>query len=118
MKVQRIVSNIKTSEIDIKKAETFYRDFLGLDLLMDQGWIRTYGLPSQMPIQVSFVVQEDSGVDVPALSVEVDDLTLAIEQATRLDIAIEYGPKTEEWGVRRFFVRDPFGQLVNIMQHC
>lgn len=24
---------------------------------------------------------------------------------------------TEPWGVRRFYVRDPFGKLVNILQH-
>ena len=31
--------------------------------------------------------------------------------------AIEYGPVTEPWGVRRFYVRDPFGRLVNILAH-
>jgi hypothetical protein len=27
------------------------------------------------------------------------------------------GPATEPWGVRRFYVRDPFGKLINILQH-
>jgi hypothetical protein len=31
--------------------------------------------------------------------------------------AIEYGPADEPWGVRRFFVRDPLGKLVNILAH-
>jgi uncharacterized glyoxalase superfamily protein PhnB len=31
--------------------------------------------------------------------------------------AIEYGPADEPWGVRRFFVRDPFGKLVNVLMH-
>jgi catechol 2,3-dioxygenase-like lactoylglutathione lyase family enzyme len=30
---------------------------------------------------------------------------------------IEYGPANEPWGVRRFYVRDPFGRLVNILSH-
>ena len=30
---------------------------------------------------------------------------------------IEYGPVDEPWGVRRFFVRDPFGRLINILKH-
>ena len=30
---------------------------------------------------------------------------------------IEYGPITEPWGVRRFYVRDPFDKLVNILSH-
>ncbi|WP_275637122.1 hypothetical protein [Chromobacterium sphagni] len=32
-------------------------------------------------------------------------------------IAVEYGPTSEPWGVRRFFVRDPLEKLVNILQH-
>ncbi|HYN27676.1 MAG TPA: glyoxalase, partial [Burkholderiales bacterium] len=24
---------------------------------------------------------------------------------------------SEPWGVRRFYVRDPFGKLINILQH-
>jgi hypothetical protein len=32
-------------------------------------------------------------------------------------LEIEYGPVDEHWGVRRFFVRDPFGKLVNILVH-
>ena len=30
---------------------------------------------------------------------------------------IIYGPTDEPWGVRRFYVRDPFGTLVNIVSH-
>jgi hypothetical protein len=26
-------------------------------------------------------------------------------------------PPDEAWGVRRFYVRDPFGNLVNILAH-
>lgn len=32
--------------------------------------------------------------------------------------AIEYGPVDEPWGVRRFFMRDPAGTLVNILMHA
>jgi catechol 2,3-dioxygenase-like lactoylglutathione lyase family enzyme len=30
---------------------------------------------------------------------------------------IECGPVTEPWGVTRFYVRDPFGHLINILGH-
>ncbi len=30
---------------------------------------------------------------------------------------IEYELTDEPWGVRRFYVRDPFGKLVNILSH-
>ncbi len=35
----------------------------------------------------------------------------------RAGFAIEYGPADEPCGVRRFYVRDPFGRIVNILAH-
>lgn len=58
MKVKRIVANINTK--DITAAKSFYQDVLGLDLLMDHGWIRTYGLNDEMDIQISFASQGGS----------------------------------------------------------
>ena len=52
-----------------------------------------------------------------ALIIEVDDLDEAMNRIHAAGIAIEYGPVTEEWGVRRFYVRDPFGKLLNILSH-
>jgi catechol 2,3-dioxygenase-like lactoylglutathione lyase family enzyme len=51
------------------------------------------------------------------MSIEVDDVEEALLRVRNAGIAIEYGPATEPWGVRRFFVRDPFGKLINILQH-
>jgi len=31
---------------------------------------------------------------------------------------IEYGPIAQPWGVRRFYVHDPLGKLVNILSHA
>ncbi|GHC21510.1 hypothetical protein [Aidingimonas halophila] len=38
-------------------------------------------------------------------------------QLQEANVAIEYGPVSEPWGVRRFYVRDPFGRLINLLQH-
>lgn len=115
MKVKRIVSNLETSELD--KAEVFYGKILGLDLIMDHGWLRTYGSDAKMTVQVSFASEGGSGTSVPDLSIEVDDLDAALERMKEASIPIEYGPVNEPWGVRRFFVRDPFGRLINILRH-
>ena len=40
MAVKRIVANIGASDIGLAKG--FYHDILGLDLVMDQGWIQTF----------------------------------------------------------------------------
>lgn len=115
MKVKRIVSNVATSDVD--QASTFYREILGLEVLMDLGWIRTYGSSSKMTIQVSMMTEGGSGTAVPDMSIEVDNVEEALTRVRKAGIAIEYGPATEPWGVRRFYVRDPFGKLINILQH-
>jgi catechol 2,3-dioxygenase-like lactoylglutathione lyase family enzyme len=115
MKVCRIVANIDST--DPSQAERFYAEFLGLDVLMDHGWIKTFGSDQKMTLQVSVASEGGSGTAVPDLSIEVDDLSAALQKAKELGIPIEYGPAIEPWGVRRFYVRDPFGKLVNILQH-
>lgn len=115
MKVKRIVANIATP--DAAKAKRFYHDVLGLDLLMDHGWIATYGSDSEMTVQVSFAAEGGSGTPVPDLSIEVDNVDEAHARMKTAGFAVEYGPADEPWGVRRFYVRDPFGRLVNILAH-
>jgi lactoylglutathione lyase len=116
MKVKRLVANFATPEP--ARAAAFYKDILGLDLLMDHGWIQTYGSQAGMTVQLSFASEGGSGTPVPELSVEVDDVDEAFERMKAAGFAIEYGPADEPWGVRRFYVRDPFGKLVNILAHA
>ncbi|MCH4547986.1 VOC family protein [Rhizobium changzhiense] len=115
MKVLRIVANIQAPDITL--ARRFYQDILGLDVIMDHGWITTFGTALSMNVQLSIASQGGSGTEVPALSIEVDDLDAAFEAMSASGFPIEYGPANEPWGVRRFYVRDPFGKLVNILVH-
>jgi catechol 2,3-dioxygenase-like lactoylglutathione lyase family enzyme len=115
MKVKRIVANVSTR--DPAEADPFYGGILGMDLAMDHGWIRTYVATNQKAVQVSFASQGGSGTPVPDLSIEVDDLAEALRRVESAGISLEYGPVSEPWGVRRFYVRDPLGNLVNILQH-
>jgi catechol 2,3-dioxygenase-like lactoylglutathione lyase family enzyme len=115
MKVKRIVANISTQ--DIAQAKRFYQEVLGLDLLMDHGWIQTFGSGTAMSVQVSVASEGGSGTPVPDLSIEVDDVDDAFERMKAAGFPIEYGPANEPWGVRRFYVRDPFGKLVNVLAH-
>ncbi|WP_349775113.1 VOC family protein [Sphingobacterium faecium] len=115
MRVKRIVANIKTE--NIAAAQRFYGEVLGLEKMMDHGWIETYGNEYSMPLQISFASQGGSGTDVPDLSIEVDDIETAYSKMKEFGFTITYGPVDEVWGVRRFYVRDPFGKLVNILMH-
>ena len=115
MVVRRIITNIAAGDLSL--AQRFYGDILGLDLVMDHGWIVTYGNSSAMQVQISIAREGGSGTDGPDLSVEVDDLDAVLETMRKAGIEIVYGPAEEPWGVRRFYVRDPFGRLVNILAH-
>ena len=33
------------------------------------------------------------------------------------EIPCAYGPVNEPWGVRRLFLRDPAGHLINVLEH-
>jgi catechol 2,3-dioxygenase-like lactoylglutathione lyase family enzyme len=117
MRVKRIVTNIATEAPFISEAKRFYGDIFGLDILMDLGWITTYGSKTKMDVQISIMTEGGSGTPVPDLSIEVDDLDAALERVRNAGIGLVYGPAAEPWNVRRFFVRDPLGKLVNVLQH-
>jgi catechol 2,3-dioxygenase-like lactoylglutathione lyase family enzyme len=115
MLVKRIVANIAAAEVE--QAKAFYADILGLQLVMNHGWIMTYAAASTMTPQISIASEGGAGTPVPDLSIEVDDLDEALRRFHAAGIAIEYGPRSEEWGVRRFYVRDPFNRLINVLAH-
>lgn len=115
MTVRRIVANIATQRVG--DGQAFYGDLLGLELAMDQGWIQTWTADGSMTPQISFMSEGGSGTPVPDLSIEVDDLDAVLARMKAAGVKIEYGPADEPWRVRRFFVRDPFGRLVNILVH-
>ena len=68
MKVKRIMATIATG--DVAKAKRFYGDILGLDVLMDHGWLVTYGSDAKMSVQVSVATEGGSGTPVPDPSIE------------------------------------------------
>lgn len=117
MAVRRIVANVATP--DPAATARFYETVFDLAPLMDHGWIVTSGAAAgtARPAQVSFASEGGSGTPVPALSIEVDDLDATLSRLAGVGCAPEYGPVVEPWGVRRIFIRDPAGTLVNVLEH-
>ena len=115
MAVRRIVANLAVDRTDA--AKTFYGDVLGMNIAMDLGWIMTFAADGSMTPQISVMTEGGSGTPVPDLSIEVDDLSDVQRKMQAAGFEIEYGPASEPWGVTRFYVRDPFGRLVNILVH-
>ena len=66
MGVKRIVTNINATQP--ASAKVFYHDLLGLELLMDHGWIQIYGQDTTMSVQVSFASEGGSGMPSPQIS--------------------------------------------------
>ncbi|OCC03392.1 glyoxalase [Labrys sp. WJW] len=116
MAVLRIVANLAAS--DPQAARAFYQDLLGLEVVMDHGWILTFAGQGLQTPQLSLASEGGNGTPVPDLSIEVDDVDAVHARARAAGHAITYGLADEPWGVRRFFVRDPLGRLLNILSHA
>jgi catechol 2,3-dioxygenase-like lactoylglutathione lyase family enzyme len=71
MAVIRIVPNIASGEIEA--AKRFYGDLLGMDVVMDMGWIVTFAADVEAAPQISVASEGGSGTPVPDLSIEVDN---------------------------------------------
>jgi catechol 2,3-dioxygenase-like lactoylglutathione lyase family enzyme len=113
--VKRIVANIAAGASE--PARSFYADIIGLHLVMDLGWIQTFAADRPSVPQISIATEGGSGTPVPDLSIEVDNLQEIHQRVITAGLPVEYGPVTEPWGVTRFYVRDPYGRLVNILAH-
>lgn len=110
--INRIVPNL--SVIDAARGHEFYVDFLGLEKAFDLGWITNFRSPANPAAQVSLVSRDATAREDSVLSVGVD---AAYALAQRLGYEIVHPLTNEVWGVRRFFVRDPHGNVINIVSH-
>ncbi|MFJ7627167.1 VOC family protein [Streptomyces sp. NPDC097595] len=124
MSVHRVVPNIPvgadgeagTDASALRENAAFY-GLLGFEEVMNHGWIMTLASPTQPAAQISFMTKDETGPVNPDLSVEVADVDAVHAALVREGAEIVYGPHDEEWGVRRFFVRDPNGRVVNVLTH-
>lgn len=115
MSIRRIVPDIASGQME--ESRKFYADFLGLDLAMDMGWIMTFASPSNPTAQITLMQAAPSAVPQPNVSIEVEDVDAVHAKAVGLGLRVVYPLTDEPWGVRRFFVTDPNGTVVNVMSH-
>ena len=115
MAVRRIVPDLHAA--DPSAGGDFYADVLGLEPVMDLGWIVTYADPGNRAAQLSVMREDASAPVTPDVSVEVDDVDAAYAAAQRRGAEIVHPLTDEPWGVRRFFVRDPGGAVLNVLGH-
>ena len=115
MHVTRIIADLRVADID--EAKRFYTDYLGLSAEeFNMGWVARYTSPDT-GANVQLVTRDASAPEDPVISVLIDDVDAAYEEAQRLGYEIVHPLTTETWGVRRFFVRAPDGNVLNIVGH-
>jgi catechol 2,3-dioxygenase-like lactoylglutathione lyase family enzyme len=115
MRVTRITADLRGP--DLEAAKGFYTDYLGLSTEeFNLGWVARYTSPDT-GAHVQLLTQDASAPEDPVISVHADDVDGAYEQALALGYEIVHPLTTEPWGVRRFFVRAPDGNVLNIVQH-
>lgn len=114
MPIRRVVPNIPSDQLSA--SQTFYAGVLGFEVAMNLGWIMTFVSPDNPTAQISIISQEPSGIH-PDVSVEVEDVDAVHAKVLACDFQIVYPITNESWGVRRFFVRDPNGKIINIVSH-
>ena len=115
MNIRRIVPDIRSSHLD--ESRSFYVDFLGLKVAMDMGFIITFVSPANPTAQISVMRDEGASTLLPDVSVEVADVDAMHLRAVERGLEIVYPLTDEPWGVRRFYVSDPDGVIINVMTH-
>ncbi|HEX9783233.1 MAG TPA: VOC family protein, partial [Opitutaceae bacterium] len=115
MNIRRVVPDIKSDQID--ESRHFYTDLFGFQVAMDMGWIITLVSPSNPTAQLTLFRGDGSVTDQPQMTIEVEDVDHVHSKAVERGLNIVYPLTTELWGVRRFFVVDPNGIILNVMSH-
>jgi catechol 2,3-dioxygenase-like lactoylglutathione lyase family enzyme len=116
MGVVRIVADLPVA--DVTRANEMYARVFDLEVNMDLGWVGNLGPADAPAVQLQTLTQDAAAPCNPAISVgvaaptEVDEIYQRVAAA---GLEIVHPPTDEQWGVRRFFFRDPDGNVVNVV---
>jgi predicted enzyme related to lactoylglutathione lyase len=83
---------------------------------MNQGWVARFSSP-EGDACVQVVTRDATAPEDAHLTIKVDDLEGAHAAMVERGYQIVHPITDEPWGIRRFFVRSPDGQVVNVAQH-
>lgn len=115
MQTRGIFTNLTVP--DVEAAKEFWTDYLGLsDVEFDLGWVARCTSPDA-GVSVQLVSGDATAPEDSVATVVVDDLGEAYAGAVARGFEIVHPVTTEPWGVRRFLVRAPDGNVLNVVQH-
>jgi catechol 2,3-dioxygenase-like lactoylglutathione lyase family enzyme len=117
--IRRAIPNLPVE--DLTESREFYAGFLGFDVAMDEVGFTMFASPSNRTAQITIADKHnpghDRGVSEANISVEVEDVDALHAEAVRRGLEIVYPLTDEPWGIRRFFVKDPDGTVINVAMH-
>jgi len=114
MKALEVITNLRTD--DVERAREFF-GFLGLtEDGMDQGWVARFTSPESGAC-VQVVTRDATAPEDSVITIKVDDVDAACDEAQRRGYEVVHPLTDEPWGIRRFFVRSPDGHVINVAQH-
>lgn len=115
MRATKIFANLRVA--DIASAKSFYTDFLGLPTEeFNLGWVARYSSPDAEAM-LQLVTGDLTAAEDSVISVCTDDIDAAFAETRARGYEIVHPLTDEPWGPRRFFVRAPDGNVVNIVNH-
>jgi predicted enzyme related to lactoylglutathione lyase len=114
MKASEVITNLHTDDVEL--AREFFR-FLGLtEEGMNQGWVARFTSPESGAC-VQVVTRDATAPEDSVMTIKVDNVDAAYEEARRRGYEVVHPLTDEPWGIRGFFVRSPDGQVINVAQH-
>ena len=106
---------------DPQGSRAFYEQFLGFRVAMARDgflMLQSERVPTtQVILAWAHPNVMDPQVHRLDISIEVADVNAAHADALARGLEIVYPLTDEPWGVRRFFVREPSGKVVNVVTH-
>lgn len=119
MEIRRAMPVIVTD--DPAAAREFYETFLGFRVAMDEDGMLMFASTSTPTTQLIVAWRSPTAMDPEVtsvnISVEVGNVDAAYAQAKADGVEIVREMRDEVWGIRRFFVRDPAGHVINVASH-
>jgi catechol 2,3-dioxygenase-like lactoylglutathione lyase family enzyme len=116
MAVRRIVADAAGD--DLAASREFYVEVLGMRVAMEDPVLNLQS-PDDPAAEVIIGAQEMQDPP-PSFGVDLGDpaaVDAAHAEAVRRGSRVVYPLTDEPWGVRRFFVQDPGGTIVNVLAH-
>ncbi|RLV49064.1 glyoxalase [Nocardioides mangrovicus] len=114
MKALQVIPNLHTD--DAARAGEFFA-FLGLaQREMNQGWVARF-VCEDSGACVQVVTRDETAPEDSVMTIKVDDVDAAYDEARRRGYEIVHPITDEPWGIRRFFVRSPDGHVINVARH-